>query len=168
MLKWSLNSLNWELNISQVSLTNWTGEAMVTEQHIYILVWPIPSFFDHCVKDFNVFRLKININTMIRVPPSTFTEDSENNSGNIHRIHSPSPLPLAKGMGGSVEKKRWFWGLDFKSWGGSLTIRGDWNLRGAEGARFSRAAMFFYKHVISVATLLLIIHITMYILISLI
>ena len=33
-----------------------------------------------------------------------------------------------------------------------------------EGARFLRATMFFCKHVISVATLLLIIHITMYIL----
>ena len=34
----------------------------------------------------------------------------------------------------------------------------------SEGARFSRATMFFCKRVISVATLLLIIHITMYIL----
>ena len=38
----------------------------------------------------------------------------------------------------------------------------------SEGAKLLRATMLFCKHVISVATLLLIIHITMYILISLI
>ena len=38
----------------------------------------------------------------------------------------------------------------------------------SEGVTFFRITMFFCKHVISAATLLLIIHITMYILISLI
>ena len=38
----------------------------------------------------------------------------------------------------------------------------------SEGARFSSVTMFFCKRVISVATLLLIVHISMYIVISLI
>ena len=53
---------------------------------------------------------------------------------------------------------------------GDLTIRGVefsevGEVKFSEGTRFlSRATLFFYKHVISVARLLLIIHITIYIL----
>ena len=72
-----------------------------------------------------------------------------------HRMLPPPLLP----KGGRALKKIWLWGLDFKSGEGSLTISGQ-ILRGARGskflerARFSRATMFFCKHVISVATLL--------------
>ena len=52
--------------------------------------------------------------------------------------------------------------------GGSKFSEGQGELNTQRGARFLRATMFFCKHVISVATLLLIIHITMDILISLI
>ena len=51
--------------------------------------------------------------------------------------------------------------------GGGLT-KGQGKAKFSEGARFSLATMFFCKRVIFVATLLLIIHITMHILISLI
>ena len=67
------------------------------------------------------------------------------------------------------QKLRWGW-----VGGGWLTIRGaefsegQEDLNSQRGARFLRATMFFCKCVISVATLLLIIHITMYILIFLI
>ena len=63
----------------------------------------------------------------------------------MHRMHSPWQM----GVGGWGRKKMSLWGLDFK-----------------EGARVSRVPCFC-KRVISAATFL-IIHITMYILISLI
>ena len=47
-------------------------------------------------------------------------------------------------------------------------LRGAGGAKFSEGARFPRAAMFFCKLVISVATLSLVIHISMHILISLI
>ena len=61
-------------------------------------------------------------------------------------------------------------GATFQNLRGSLTIReaefSEWQggAKFSEGAKFSRATMFFCKRVISVTTLLLIIHITMYIL----
>ena len=63
-----------------------------------------------------------------------------------------TPSPLAKGL-----EKNMALVLDFKSWGGSLTISEGWILRGAGGAwrpQILRATMFFCKRVISVATLL--------------
>ena len=86
----------------------------------------------------------------------------------VHRMHLPW-----QNAGRGVENKYDFGGKNSKVELG-LSTRVELNAqrgRGArfsEGARFSRVTMFFCKHVISVPTLLLIIHIIMYILISLI
>ena len=86
------------------------------------------------------------------------------NPKGLHRIYAP------KRWG----QKIWLWGLDFKSWGGGgwegedlrsggglNSQRGRWELSSQRGlTRFLRDNMFFCKRVISVATLLLIIHIT--------
>ena len=84
------------------------------------------------------------------------------------------PPPYGKKGSGGAENKYGVEGYISKAEGGPYYRRGAEFSEGhggakfSEGARFSRATMFFCKRVISVATLLLIIHITMYILISLI
>ena len=62
----------------------------------------------------------------------------------------------------------WLWGLDLKSWGGGGGGAGQWVAKFSEGIRSSRTTMFFCKRVVSVTTLLFIIHITALNLISLI
>ena len=123
-------------------------------------------FFFHVVYSRKFFNLPLWILTYII---NTHQELEE-----AHRIH----LPLCKKRGGKREggwglKNIWVWRLDFKLWGEVLPpgsakfVEGQWGTQFSEGARFSWATMFFCKRVISPATLLLIIDVTIYILISL-
>ena len=92
----------------------------------------------------------------------------------IQFTHStPSPLPSTWRKRGGGRKKMAL-GNRFQKLMEQPYDQGCWILWGTggdkflEGARFLRATMFFCERVIFVSTLLLIIHITMYILISLI
>ena len=78
-------------------------------------------------------------------------------------IEYPLPLPVSWQKEGA--EKMWLWGLDFKSWRGGGG--GQWVAKFSEGIRSSRTTMFFCKRVVSVTTLLFIIHITAHNLISL-
>ena len=88
------------------------------------------------------------------------------NQGESHRIH-----PLPHGKRGKLEKNMAMGGLDFKSLlsGGLNSQRDRGELNSQTGLDFPLlATMFFCKHVISEAALLLIIHVFKYILIFLI
>ena len=79
-----------------------------------------------------------------------------------HRMH-PSWQKAEGGRGGGGMKKMAL-GSRFQKLRGPLQSGGQRGTKFMKGARFMMAIMFFCKRVISVATLLLIIHITMYIL----
>ena len=81
----------------------------------------------------------------------------------IQRMLTPPPHPPTWKKGGAG--KNMALEARFQKLREGLAVRGT---EFSEGGRFSRATMFLCKCVISVATLLLIIHTTIYILISLI
>ena len=80
-------------------------------------------------------------------------------------IEYPLPLPVSRQKEGA--EKNVALGARFKKRGGGGGGAGQWVAKFSEGIRSSRTTMFFCKRVVSVTTLLFIIHITAHNLISL-
>ena len=80
-------------------------------------------------------------------------------------IEYPLPLPVSRQKEGA--EKNVALGARFQKLGGGGAGAGQWVAKFSEGIRSSRTTMFFCKRVVSVTTLLFIIHITAHNLISL-